>query len=190
MEKTVKIAVAIGFLLIVLAFSGILLNRAGDALEKAAYPLTYKEIVEKKSKEYGVPISVIYAMIKQESNFDPNAESKDGARGLMQIMKITYEWIDRYRGESGKSWDDLYDPETNIDYGVWLLDYCYKKFGNWETVYAAYNAGMNRVAGWLSDPMYSDDGVTLKTIPYAETKNYVEKVSSYRNDYQAAYDFD
>ena len=84
----------------------------------------------------------------------------------------------------------MYVPETNIDYGVWLLSYNYSKFGDWETVYAAYNAGFNAVAKWLENPEYSSDGRTLHTIPYEETSNYREKVSAYRKGYQSVYGFD
>lgn len=190
MSKTVKSALAIVLILGALIFSGVMMKKASKSVEHEAYPLDYLTIVKKKAAENGVPLSVVYAMIFQESRFDPNAESADGARGLMQVMKITHDWIDSYRGESKGDWDDLFDPEVNLDYGIWLLGYCYREFGNWETVYAAYNAGINRVKGWLSDPTYSEDGVTLKEIPYAETRKYVEKVSSYRKDYQTVYDFD
>ena len=84
----------------------------------------------------------------------------------------------------------MYVPEVNIDYGVWLLSYHYDLFGEWETVYAAYNAGPNAVKKWLSDPEYSLDGKTLEKIPYEETSNYREKVSKYREDYQRIYGFD
>ena len=190
MSKTVKSALAIVLILGILVVSGVLMSKATKSLEHEAYPRTYREIIETKADEYQVPISVIYAVIFQESRFDPNAESVDGARGLMQIVEITHEWIDYYQGESKGSWDDLYDPEINLDYGIWLLGYCYREFGNWETVYAAYNAGINRVKNWLLDPTYSEDGVTLKEIPFEETRKYVEKVSLYRKCYQTVYDID
>ena len=108
----------------------------------------------------------------------------------MHITKDAFEWIDYYRGDTGASWDDMYVPEVNIDYGVWLLSYHYGLFGEWETVYAAYNAGPNAVKKWLSDAEYSLDGKTLDKIPYEETSNYREKVSKYREDYQRIYGFD
>ena len=104
--------------------------------------------------------------------------------------KDAFEWIDYYRGETGANWSDFYTPEVNIDYGVWLLSYHYGLFGDWETVYAAYNAGPNAVKKWLENPEYSLDGKTLDKIPYEETSNYCEKVSKYREDYQRIYGFD
>ena len=108
----------------------------------------------------------------------------------MQITKDAHDWIDYYRGESTGTWEEIYDPEINIDYGVWLLSYHYEKFGNWETAFAAYNAGPNAVAKWLENPEYSSDGETLYSIPYEETSKYVQKVSAYREGYQKAYGFD
>lgn len=190
MGKVIKNAV-LGLLVVAfLLFAGVMMNKSTKLLEHWAYPTDYSEIVEQKSKEYGVPLSVIYAVIKTESNFEPEAESWVGARGLMQITEDAYEWIDYYRGETGADWNDMYIPEYNIDYGVWLLSYHYGVFGEWETVYAAYNAGPNAVKKWLENPEYSDDGKTLHTIPYNETSSYREKVSTYREGYQRVYGYD
>lgn len=173
-----------------LVFAGAMMNKASKTLEHWAYPIKYEDVIEAKAEEYDVPLSVIYAVIRQESGFDPEAESRVGARGLMQIMETSYEWIDYYRGETGASWEDLYTPEVNADYGIWLLSYLYNEFGDWETVYAAYNAGPNIVKKWLKNTEYSTDGKTLYNIPYEETSKYVEKVSSYRKGYSAVYDID
>lgn len=190
MNKAVKSAAALVLIIVFLVFAGVMMNKASKALEHWAYPIEYGEMLTEKAEEYGVPLSVVYAVIRQESNFDPTAESRVGARGLMQIMETSYEWIDYYRGASGAAWEDFYTPEVNADYGVWLLSYLYKEFGNWETVYAAYNAGPNIVKKWLKDPEFSEDGETLCNIPYEETSKYVEKVSSYRNGYITVYGID
>ena len=190
MGKVIRNAI-LGLLVVVfLFFSGAMMNKSAKLLEHWAYPIEFSETVEKKSKEYDVPLSVIYAVIRTETNFDPKAESAAGARGLMQITKDAYEWIDYYRGETGASWNDMFDAEVNIDYGVWLLSYHYNLFGDWETAYAAYNAGQNAVKKWLENPEYSSDGKTLGKIPYEETSNYREKVSKYRESYQRIYGFD
>lgn len=190
MGKIIKTALLGLFVVAFLVFVGVMMNHSSKLLEHWAYPTDYSETVETKSEEYGVPLSVIYAVIRTESNFDPNAESWVGARGLMQITKDAYEWIDYYRGATGAGWDDMYVPEVNIDYGVWLLSYLYGEFGEWETVYAAYNAGPNAVKKWLGDREYSTDGKTLYYIPYEETSNYQKKVSMFRKGYINAYGFD
>ena len=171
-------------------FSGVMMNRSTKLLEHWAYPIEYSEIVEAKAEEYEIPLSVIYAVIRTESNFDQNAESRAAARGLMQLTKETYEWIDYYRGATGAEWEDFFDPEVNIDYGVWYIRYLYREFENWDTVYVAYNAGPNAVKNWLNKEKYSADGITLHTIPYEESSYYREKVSVFRKGYQTVYGFD
>lgn len=189
MNKVVKSILAIFAVVIGIGLVGIMLNKSSKSLELMTFPREYKEIVEAKSEEYGVPQSIIYAVIKQESGFDQNAESRVGAKGLMQIMPSTAEWINYYRGY-GPKLDEIMDPQINIDYGTWLLYYLYELYGNWETCYAAYNAGYGSVSKWLKDPSYSDDGITLYSIPYEETRNYVEKIKNYRSGYIAAYDME
>ncbi len=190
MGKVIKTVFAMLAIIAFLVAAGLIMNRSAKFLEHWAYPTAYEETVEAKAKEYGVPLSVVYAVIRAESNFKPEAESWVGARGLMQVTEQTYEWIDYYRGETGAGWDDFYTPEVNIDYGCWLLSYLYKEFGEWETVYAAYNAGPNIVKKWLNNREYSTDGITLYAIPYEETSNYREKVASFREGYQNAYGFE
>lgn len=190
MDKVLKNALLGLLVVLFLVFAGVMMNKSTKLLEHWAYPTDYSEIVEEKSGEYGVPLSVIYAVIRAESKFEPEAESRVGARGLMQITEIAHEWICYYRNIDDISWDDLYEPENNIDFGVWLLSYHYKTFGNWETAYAAYNAGANAVSKWLDNPEYSFDGKTLYEIPYPETSDYCKKVSDYREDYQRIYGFD
>ncbi len=82
----------------------------------------------------------------------------------MQIMPATAEWIAEKLGEP-YDLDSVTEPYTNIRYGCWYLNFLFERFVPVDTVLAAYNAGHNAVRGWLSDPQYSDDGVTLKNIP-------------------------
>lgn len=163
----------------------------------------YADTAEKYAQEYDVPLEVVYAVIETESHFESDAQSGVGACGLMQLMPDTYDWIQGRLGEGentdgqaegntqqavspetpGEEEADIFDPETNIRYGVYYLSYLYERFGVWETVYAGYNAGPNIVAKWLEDETYSTDGKTLEHIPYTETANYVVKVSDARERY-------
>ena len=148
-------------------------------------PERYAGIVSKYSAEYGVPEYVIYAVILSESSFDADAKSGAGAIGLMQLMPATFDWLLMWTGEDLAP-EMISDPETNVKYGTYLLRYLYLKYENWDTVYAAYNAGLGRVDGWLADPAYSADGA-LTDIPIEETKNYVVKVASAAVKYQELY---
>ena len=101
-------------------------------------------------------------------------------------MPDTLEWLSRLMDETNPT-GEITDPETNIKYGTYYLSYLYQRFNSWETALAAYNAGHNRIAGWLSDTRYSDDGVNLKDIPIEETKNYVNRVLETKKQYQEIY---
>ena len=86
------------------------------------------------------------------------------------------------------SQDLLYDPVTNIRMGCWYLRFIRGRVGDDPgTVAAAYNAGHGTVQGWLADPQYSEDGSTLKSIPYPETERYVNHVNEAFAQYQKLY---
>ncbi len=142
-------------------------------LEKT-YPLGYQDYV--------------YAVIKTESGFRPDAVSNVGARGLMQIMEDTFDWIKFKSDDEETVYYDMYDPKTNIDFGCRLLGYLYEEFGNVETVAAAYHAGRGGVNEWLEDSRYSKDGVHLDVIPIPDTAHYVDKITKAMDMYIELYD--
>ena len=81
----------------------------------------------------------------------------------------------------------MFDPETNIRYGVYLYDYLFEYFGDRDLASAAYNSGIGTVSEWLSDPDYSDDGETLKKIPSKTAQHYVNKINDAYNSYLELY---
>jgi soluble lytic murein transglycosylase len=162
-------------------------KKTENNLEKSAYPLEYTDLVNKAAKDYNLQPALIYGVIHTESRFDPDAGSSVGARGLMQIMPETFDWLMEKRDEKGKyTADDLYDPAVNIDYGCYLLRFFLDYYGNEQCAVAAYNAGFE-VSNWLEDPNCSSDGMTLDVIPYPETSDYVEKVESAKDKYNELY---
>lgn len=155
-----------------------------EHIETELYPRRYSEYVEQYCRSYDVPEDIVYAVIRTESGFDTTAVSSAGAVGLMQITPETYDWLLYLRKE--EKLKPLTDPATCIDFGVYFLAYLYDRFGNWDTVIAAYNAGMNRVTQWLENEEISKGGI-LVNIPYAETRNYVQKVNAARIRYRQLY---
>lgn len=151
------------------------------------YPLAYKEIVLENSLKYDLDPKLVFAVIKTESNFDTNAVSNKGAKGLMQVSETTGRWgsedlkIDNYNDEL------LYDPGINISIGTWYLNLLLNQYKELDTALAAYNAGSGNVSSWLSDPNYSEDGVKLYRIPFPETREYVNKVKDNINIYSRFY---
>ncbi len=176
-------------LIVLLAIGGgILLNFLWNTVEKETHPKDFEKFVKQYSEEYDVPVSLVYAVIKTESNFDPRARSSVGALGLMQMMPKTFEWLAGEEHLNEKlPVSSLYTPEISIRYGVYYLHYLYDKFENWDVVLAAYNGGEGNVAKWLKDPKYSDENGNLTYIPFEETRRYVEKVKSAQATYEELY---
>ena len=168
-----------------------------ELFEKTEYPRNYVEFVRKYSYKYGVDENLIFAIIKAESGFDKNAESKAGAIGLMQIMPVTYEGdmkVPLGFDKSGKEihkdvYTALRDPQTNITCGTYYFAHWLDYFGDTETALAAYNAGPGNVKKWLSDPFYTtvDGKLNPDKIPYKETRKYVRRVLSYYERYKEIY---
>ena len=149
------------------------------------YPLRYEYYISTNAQANGLDKFLVAAVIKTESNFIHDAHSGK-ARGLMQLTDETAEWIAGKMDIEFKT-DDVDIPEVNIKMGCWYLKYLIDKYGNVDTALAAYNGGMGNVSKWLADKRYSDDGKTLKYIPFEETRNYVKKVNSYKEIYEEKY---
>ncbi len=154
---------------------------------RTTYPVRYETIVSAEAERYDLSESLIYAVIKCESGFDPEAVSSVGALGLMQITGETFDWISWKLGEDGSCFESLYDPQTNIRYGSFLLKMLLDEFGEEKTALAAYHAGIGRVRSWLQDESISSDGVNLDRIPFEDTRKYVSKVMKTKERYEKLY---
>ena len=186
----IKIARPVAIILIIaISFlAAFAINGVLRGVEKLQRPDKYREIVEKYAAEYNIPSYIIFAIIDVESDFDSEAISRVGAVGLMQMMPSTFEWLTSadHLGEN-LSPEALCEPEVSIRYGTYYLRYLFEKFYNWDTVFAAYNAGEGNVAKWLQSSEYSDGNGNLTDIPFKETRQYVKKVNKsidyYKNTY-------
>ena len=163
------------------AFSGVKL------LKKQFYPRSYSEYVEKYCAVYDINPHLAYAVIHTESGFDSNAVSHLGACGLMQLMPETFDWLRAKDKKNGSQYSDIFDPETNIRYGVYFLSIIQHRFSSERSAIAAYHAGMGRVSSWLSDTSFSSDGISLHTIPFADTEHYVRRVERTKRIYETLY---
>lgn len=153
-----------------------------------SHPTEYGEYVAKYAEEFGVDKYLIYSIIKTESDFNPKAVSSAKARGLMQLMEESYDWV-RYRlsDEDSESFDDMFDEETNIRYGTYLIGYLLRLFEDETCAISAYHAGAGNVGAWLENNEYSEDGKTLIKIPTADTNHYVNKINKAYSNYIKLY---
>lgn len=159
--------------------------------KKYIYPIEYGSYVEKAAYETDIDKYLIYAVIKTESNFNPDATSDVGARGLMQLMEDAFEWVKfRMNDERDISYDDMYTPEYNVEYGSYLIMLLYEEYGDVETAVAAYHSGRGSVNEWLKSTEYSSDNKTLDRIPSDTTAHYVSKVMKAYDAYINLYEQD
>jgi soluble lytic murein transglycosylase len=177
-------------LIILIVAASILLLRWGrTCFLKRMYPRTYSSIVEQEARKDNLDPYLVYAVIRQESNFNADAKSSAGAIGLMQLTPDTFEWLQRKdKRDIPLPKDDLYNPEINIRYGCRFLAYLTKKYEIRRTALCAYNAGVSRVDSWLKDRNTSKDGKNLDVIPYSETRKYAANVEQIYRQYQELYD--
>ncbi len=183
-----RLPIVIALILLGAMVISLIINTGIFFLKKSLHPTDYKQFVEKYASEYNIPEYIIFAVIKEESDFDPNATSRAGAMGLIQMMPETFTWLSSFEhlGEN-LSYYRLYDPETSIRYGTYYLQYLFNKFHDWDTVFAAYNGGEGNVAKWLADPEYADGKGGLRHIPFPETEKYVKKVNQSLRYYRDTY---
>ena len=188
-KKSIPYAKIVIILLVISVGFGFLFDMGCSFVEKKTHPLKYTEYVEKYAEQYKVPKTLIYAIIKTESDFQSNAVSRVGAVGLMQMMPSTFKDITENFLYENLDVGMLYDPETNIRYGVFYLSWLKTFYDNWDCVIAAYNGGLGNVDKWLKDKDISEDGKTLniKNIPFEETRNYVKKVNKSEEKYIKLY---
>ena len=176
-------------LLVLLVIGTFLFKIFQDKIERWEYPVEYPEYVTYYADKYGIDQFMLYAFIRTESNFNPMAESDAGARGLMQITEVTFDWIkSKIAPTEDLTFEDLYDPETNIRFGSYFVSYCLLRYQNdLATAAAAYHSGLGTVDGLLSQTEYSANGQTLDHYPYPQMRLYVKKITDSYQRYLEIY---
>jgi soluble lytic murein transglycosylase-like protein len=134
----------------------------GPSTDYIAPPSTYDDLIESASRRHGVPAALVKAVIHAESAFNPRAVSPKGAMGLMQLMPSTAQLM-------GVA--EPFRASQNVQGGTRYLRALHDRYGSWAQTLAAYNAGPSVVDHYRGVP------------PYAETRQYVERVLSYYRRY-------
>lgn len=181
MNKKQKIVLTISIIIFIISFLIYFLSI------RLIYPRKYSEYVEKYSEKYNIESSLIYAIIKSESNFEKDVVSTAGARGLMQLMPTTAKETAE-KNEIEYFEEKLFDSEFNINLGTLYFKILYEKYNNQGLALAAYNAGSGNVDKWIEANIINKEGTNLENIPFEETNSYVRKVLRNQEVYKKLYD--
>lgn len=171
---------SLGIMLVILAVVGY------NIAMRYMYPLKMTSYVEKYSRDFGIDRETVYAVIKCESNFDPDAVSSAGAVGLMQITEETFYDVGILLEDEDHTFEShATDPEINIRYGTRYLKFLLDFFdGDKTAAIAAYNGGMGNVSDWMNGSSELD----TESIEFRETKSYVKRVLAAEKHYKTLYD--
>ena len=160
------------------------------AIEKHTYPINtdFQADVSANAAEFGVPEAILWGFIHTQSGFSSNKVSNDGSIGLSQLTPDEFHMIQtQILKESEQSADMLYSPKVNLRCGAAYLSFLYHRYGVWETVFAAYEAGTDTVDAWLADPALTNEHGTLKTIPDASVASLAKKTVDACDAYRRLY---
>ena len=147
------------------------------AYQTSRTQISYQDQIYEYSEKYNVDPLLTASIIKVESDFDNNAQSHQGAHGLMQLLEDTAKHsadvvgIDYYP-------EKLNDVDYNLDLGVGYFDYLYRYYNNKDLALAAYNGGVGNVDTWLKEGTLDKDNPDSLKIPFEETRQYVTKVNA------------
>jgi soluble lytic murein transglycosylase len=177
-----------GALLVVAAVIASMRPFADKAVKEIALPLRHEDIIRQQAADKGLDPSLIAGVIYVESHFRDQT-SNAGAKGLMQLLPSTADYIASKSGGTAFQQGDLATPQINIAYGSWYLRYLLRKYqGNEVLTLAAYNAGEGKVDEWYRAASARGEDFAVAThIPFPETRDYVTRVLTVRQRYKTEY---
>ena len=152
------------------------------------FPRPYWDSLQRYSDESGLDPYLVASLIRQESEFNPGAVSRANAYGLMQLLPRTGKGEAKEVGLKGYNTDSLFDPAVNIRLGTRYFRKMVDQFGGQvEYALAAYNAGGERVQEWRSAGSYRDIDEFVESIPFTETREYVQAIVRNAEVYKRVY---
>ena len=163
-------------------------NAAPDKFWKLAFPMPFRSSLEANSKLRDLDPYMVAALIRQESEFNPMALSRSKAYGLTQVMPATGRELSRKLGVGRFTAKMLFEPELNMRLGTYYLRLMLNQLdGKWEATLAAYNAGKSRVDNWLNYAAFEEPAEFIESIPFTETRDYVQIVIRNADVYRRLY---
>jgi soluble lytic murein transglycosylase len=154
---------------------------------EALFPKAYWNDLKRSSAANGLDPYLVASLIRQESEFNPNAVSRANAVGLMQLLPKTGKLVAKEVKLKRYNPSQLYTPAVNLQLGTRYFRGMVDKFGSFEYALAAYNAGSDRVEDWLSQGKYRDPQEFVESIPFTETREYVQAILRNASVYKQLY---
>ena len=154
---------------------------------EALFPKAYWGDLKRFSAQNELDPYLVASLIRQESEFNPNAISHANAVGLMQLLPGTGKKVAKDVKLHHFNASQLYTPAVNLQLGTRYFKTMVDKFGSFEYALAAYNAGSDRVEDWLSQGKYRDPQEFVESIPFTETREYVQAILRNANVYKQLY---
>jgi len=152
------------------------------------FPLPWRNELERRARPHDLDPYLVAGLIRQESEFNARAVSRAGALGLMQIMPSTGRGLARRLGINGFRTTHLHRPDTSLRLGTFHLKQVLKKYpDDIEVSLAAYNAGETRANAWITWGDFREPAEFVETIPFTETRGYVQAVLRNRDVYRRLY---
>jgi soluble lytic murein transglycosylase len=164
------------------------IDSAPDEFWKLAFPLPYRADLERFAKQNNLDPFLVAALARQESEFNPKAVSGASARGLTQIMPTTGRELSRQLRIKPYSTARLFQPQVNLQLGSFYLKSVADSLeGRWEAALAAYNAGLSRAKAWSSWGEFREAAEFVETVPFTQTREYIQIVLRNANIYRQLY---
>ena len=155
---------------------------------EALFPRPYWLDLKRYAEQNALDPYLVASLIRQESEFNPSAISHANAWGLMQLLPVTGKKVAKEVKLRHFNTNQLLTPATNLQLGTRYFRSMVDKFGAFEYALAAYNAGSDRVQDWLSQGKYRDPQEFVESIPFTETREYVQAILRNTNVYRQIYD--
>lgn len=171
-----KALILVGLLLLSVGF-GLLFDAVMTSIERHRYPMPeeYREQIAVCADEYGVPETILWALVRNGSDFASNAKNGDRV-GLTQLTAEEFSFVcTEVWGEEERDAGLLYDPETSLRAGAAYLSWLYRRYGVWDTVYAAYHAGTTAVDRWS---LTEADSLGRINFPDEATADFVDEMNT------------
>lgn len=155
---------------------------------EALFPRPYWSDLKKSAVANGLDPYLVASLIRQESEFNPLAVSRANAVGLMQLLPRTGKLVAHQEKMRHYSASELFTPAVNLQLGTRYFRGMVDQFGgSFEYALAAYNAGTDRVQDWLSQGKYRDAQEFVESIPFTETREYVQAILRNASVYRQLY---